>query len=99
MLKIAITGGIACGKSLVGSFFSEAGLAVCDADDLAHGLIMSGSDVFEEIIKLFDYFPLLVNANLEIQIENIEILVKSLTKDTSLNINGSESRTMKVEVI
>jgi dephospho-CoA kinase len=53
MLKIVITGGIACGKSLVGSFFSEAGFAVCDTDDLAHSLLMSGSYVFNEVIRVF----------------------------------------------
>ncbi|MDD4871015.1 MAG: dephospho-CoA kinase [Kiritimatiellae bacterium] len=53
MLKIAITGGIACGKSLVGSYFAEKGFAVCDADDLAHGLMVSGSDVFGRLVGLF----------------------------------------------
>lgn len=53
MLRIAITGGIACGKSLVGAYISEEGVAVCDADELAHGLMVSGSHVFKAILDLF----------------------------------------------
>ena len=39
MKKVAITGGIACGKSLVGKFLRELGFATIDADDVAHELI------------------------------------------------------------
>jgi dephospho-CoA kinase len=53
MLRLSITGGIACGKSAVGDFMSEAGLAVCDADDLVHSLTLRGKDVFGDIVRLF----------------------------------------------
>jgi len=53
MLKIAVTGGIACGKSLVGSFLSEEGMAVCDADDLAHSVMASGNAVYGEVVGFF----------------------------------------------
>ena len=53
MLKIAITGGLACGKSTVGKYLLEKGVPVCDADDLAHTLMARGSRVFEEILKVF----------------------------------------------
>jgi len=39
MKRVAITGGIACGKSLVARFLNELGFATIDADDIAHELI------------------------------------------------------------
>lgn len=39
MKRIALTGGIACGKSLVARFFNEVGVETIDADDVVHGLI------------------------------------------------------------
>ena len=37
--RIALTGGIACGKSLVSRFLNEAGVLTIDADDVVHRLI------------------------------------------------------------
>ena len=37
--RIALTGGIACGKSLVAKMLNELGVETIDADDVAHGLI------------------------------------------------------------
>jgi len=53
MVRIAITGGIACGKSLVASFLAEEGVPVREADELAHELMVTGTPVFEEIVKAF----------------------------------------------
>ncbi len=53
MIRIAITGGIACGKSLVGEIFSAAGVPVCDADDLAHSVMVSGTAVYNRIKEEF----------------------------------------------
>ena len=38
-LRVALTGGIACGKSLAACFLRELGYPTIDADDLAHALI------------------------------------------------------------
>ena len=38
-MKIALTGGIACGKSLVAKFLNELGVETIDADDVVHELI------------------------------------------------------------
>ncbi|MFC1462680.1 dephospho-CoA kinase [Verrucomicrobiota bacterium] len=53
MVRIAITGGIACGKSLVASFLAEEGVPVREADELAHELMAPGTPVFEEIVGEF----------------------------------------------
>jgi dephospho-CoA kinase len=39
MLKVALTGGIACGKSLVADMLRSAGIEVIDADDIVHELV------------------------------------------------------------
>ena len=38
-LKACITGGIACGKSLLSHYLRELGVAVIDADDVAHSFL------------------------------------------------------------
>ena len=38
-MKIAVTGGIACGKSLVADYLNELGVETIDADDIVHELI------------------------------------------------------------
>ena len=39
MKRVALTGGIACGKSLVAKYLNELGVETIDADDVVHGLI------------------------------------------------------------
>ena len=38
-MKICLTGGIACGKSLLSRYLNELGVATIDADDIVHELI------------------------------------------------------------
>ena len=38
-MRICLTGGIACGKSLLSSFLNELGIETIDADDVVHQLI------------------------------------------------------------
>ncbi len=53
MTRIAVTGGIACGKSLFGAFLAEQGFVVYDADELAHDLMMPGMPVFSRVVEVF----------------------------------------------
>jgi dephospho-CoA kinase len=53
MKKIALTGGIACGKSLSGQYMAEAGFPVCDADQFAHDLMRRGQPVYEAVVGTF----------------------------------------------
>ena len=50
MIKVAITGNIASGKSQVEKFISELGYLVVDTDDMAHQVLF---DYKDEIIYLF----------------------------------------------
>lgn len=61
MVRIAITGGIACGKSLVGTFMREQGVPVCEADDLAHALLTPGEAVHAAVASWFG--PAVLDAN------------------------------------
>ena len=53
MLKVGLTGGIATGKSLVGSMFAELGAHLIDADKIGHELMAPGAPVYEELVKRF----------------------------------------------
>lgn len=53
MLKVALTGGIGSGKSLVGEFFAELGAVVFDADQLARDVIERGTTGFDLVLGRF----------------------------------------------
>jgi dephospho-CoA kinase len=53
VLKVGLTGGIATGKSLVGSMFAELGVHTIDADQIAHELMHPGEKVYDEILRRF----------------------------------------------
>lgn len=50
---IGLTGGIATGKSSVALFFSEKGIPVIDADQLARDAVLPGSPALKKILTLF----------------------------------------------
>ena len=53
MLKVALTGGIATGKSYVLGQFRRRGVPCLDADDLAHGVTAAGTEATAEIAARF----------------------------------------------
>ena len=50
---LALTGGIACGKSETGRILEKQGFAVLDTDLLAHELMCSGTPLFEAVVQRF----------------------------------------------
>lgn len=52
-LSVAITGGIACGKSLFAAGLQRLGVEVLDADDVAHALEAPGGAAVEPIRRRF----------------------------------------------
>ena len=52
-MRIALTGGIACGKSLLARYLSSMGVAVIDADDVVHELEAPGGAAVEPIVAKF----------------------------------------------
>lgn len=53
MLRIALTGGIACGKSVAAEMVSEMGLQVIEADEIARQLMQPGTKVFRDVKRCF----------------------------------------------
>ena len=52
-LSVAITGGIACGKSLFSTYLQQMGVEILDADDVVHALQASGGEAVEPIRARF----------------------------------------------
>ena len=53
MLRVAITGNIASGKSVVGSILTSKGYSVFDTDEIAHGVLATSYKV-RDAFKNFD---------------------------------------------
>ncbi len=53
MLRVGLTGGIACGKTVVRRRLEERGIPTLDADAVVHRLLQSGTDVTRRIAKSF----------------------------------------------
>ena len=53
MLRIAVTGGVACGKSLLGTFIQKTGVDVCDADELVHNILSEDERLRKKLVVEF----------------------------------------------
>jgi len=53
VLKVALTGGIASGKSVVACFLKEQGCSIQEADTAAHALMKPGTPAWEKIVAHF----------------------------------------------
>ncbi|HET9696637.1 MAG TPA: dephospho-CoA kinase, partial [Terriglobales bacterium] len=53
MLKVGLTGGVACGKSTVGEMFVSLGAHLTKADEIGHQLMRPGQPVLNDIVKQF----------------------------------------------
>ena len=53
MLRVGLTGGIACGKSRVRRRFAAAGFATLDLDSVAHEVIAPGGAAYADVVSAF----------------------------------------------
>jgi dephospho-CoA kinase len=53
VMRVAITGGIACGKSLFSHTLRRLGMELLDADDVVHSLEAPGGAAVPELVRLF----------------------------------------------
>ncbi|MFM7735700.1 MAG: dephospho-CoA kinase [Alphaproteobacteria bacterium] len=65
MLRAGLTGGIACGKSLVSGFLREMGAAVVDDDVAARDAVQPGSEALAAVVAEFGPDVLLPDGSLD----------------------------------
>ena len=53
MLRVGLTGGLACGKTTVSEMMTLRGAHVVQADKVAHELMQPGQVVYDAVVKLF----------------------------------------------
>jgi dephospho-CoA kinase len=53
VLRVSLTGGVACGKSTVAKMFSKLGAEMIDADKIVHELYRKNEPVYQELVKQF----------------------------------------------
>jgi dephospho-CoA kinase len=53
LLRVGLTGGVACGKSTVGAMLERRGAKWIDADNIVHDLLCRGQAVYDGIVKHF----------------------------------------------
>jgi dephospho-CoA kinase len=53
VLRVGLTGGVACGKSMVARMFADLGARITDADTITHELYRPGQDVYQLLVKRF----------------------------------------------
>lgn len=65
MLRVGLTGGIACGKSLVAGFFVARGVPVVNDDHAAHDAVQRGSEGLAAVVAEFGSDVLLPDGGLD----------------------------------
>jgi dephospho-CoA kinase len=53
MLKVGLTGGLACGKSAVGAELQRLGCHLIQADALGHAVLAPGGEAYAPVVQLF----------------------------------------------
>jgi dephospho-CoA kinase len=53
MLKVGLTGGMACGKSFVAAALGKLGCHIIEADDVGHEVLNPGGDAYDAVIDEF----------------------------------------------
>ncbi len=65
MLRVGLTGGIACGKTYVADLLRELGCEVIDADQVARAVVEPGQPAYDDIIKEFGHEILQTDGTIE----------------------------------
>jgi dephospho-CoA kinase len=53
VLKVGLTGGLACGKSFVGEALAQSGCHVLQADQLGHEVLLPGGEAYAAVVREF----------------------------------------------
>jgi dephospho-CoA kinase len=73
MLRVGLTGGVACGKSTVARMFADLGATIVDADAIAHELYRPGQEVLNQLVSHFG--PAILKPNGELDRAKLATLV------------------------
>jgi len=65
VLRVGLTGGVACGKSTVADMFAKLGAQIVDADAIAHELYRPGEAVYQELVNHFGQEIIKVSGDLD----------------------------------
>src|SRR6266581_4323834 len=65
MLKVGLTGGLACGKSFVGEALAGYGCLLIQADELGHEVLAPGGEAYEPVVKEFGRDILMENGSID----------------------------------
>lgn len=80
MLKIGLTGGIACGKSTVCQIFNEQGVPIIDADIIARDIVQPGSLCYQQVVELFGHHILQTDGQINRQLLRRKIFTDPASK-------------------
>jgi dephospho-CoA kinase len=53
MLKVGLTGGLACGKTFVGQALAELGCHLLQADELGHEVLLPSGEAYADVVREF----------------------------------------------
>jgi dephospho-CoA kinase len=53
MLKVGLTGGLACGKTFVGQALADLGCHLIQADELGHQVLLPAGEAYDDVVKEF----------------------------------------------
>jgi len=53
MLKVGLTGGLACGKTFVGQALAELGCHLIQADELGHQVLLPSGEAYADVVREF----------------------------------------------
>jgi dephospho-CoA kinase len=53
VLKVGLTGGLACGKTFVGEALASYGCLLIQADELGHQVLAPGGEAYQDVVKEF----------------------------------------------
>ncbi len=83
MVRVGLTGGLACGKSTVGKLMAERGAQVIQADHIAHMLMRPGKPVYDEVVRHFG--PSIVQSDGSIDRKQLAALAFGTGRTAELN--------------
>jgi dephospho-CoA kinase len=65
MLRVGLTGGLACGKSFVGEALASFGCLLIQADDLGHEVLAPGGEAYDNVVQEFGGDILMQNGQID----------------------------------